>query len=581
MKMKKMMHLCALAVIMISLSALAQGHGVPFAVSTATGIQGWPQVCYDPVEDQYLAVWEDQRNGNTDIYGQFIRGDGTVFGENFPICTAEGAQYWPHLDYDPTRMRFLVVFEDFRKGAKKGDIRGVFVHLTGKLLNAPTSDADHSFEICSHDSSVYTCAVAFNHRESAYLVVWGDFRNDKSGTAWSIGVDVYGQIVKGDGTLIYPADPKINFPVFAIPDFEESVADVTYNSVTNEFFAVCGTGTGMVLGQRVDHRARLISPDGTKVLGKAAGSEYPIVVAYGFMNGPDCLQAKTQSRTEYSRTLLKPAATTTEVQVVWKGTRPPLTDNDVYGQRLRFIPEGQGFAAKYIDRSGKETQSPSNFPISIQADFPGTPDIAYGSKDDEYLVGWGDYRKYKTNNSDLYAQRLGINVKDEMKLLADNRADTVSCYANIPVDTTAKFEGSLLGVAHRTNGNEFLLVYSFQDQADKTNMDIYAHRFYGTKAPLGVADKTAAAPGSFELSQNYPNPFNASTVIAYQVHQPGPVKLRIHDVQGREIETLVDRVQEAGSYRISWSREGLPSGIYFYTLRAGDIQSVNKMVVIK
>jgi hypothetical protein len=584
MKPQRLILVCALTAVLTAPCVQAQGHGDIVHITNADSTQGWPQVCHDPNGDRYLSVWEDQRNGrsNTDIYGQLVDGDGTLIGGNFPICTAEGAQYWPHLDFDPGSNRYLVVFEDQRKGFRNGDIRGVFVSSTGALMDAPTSDADHSFEICSHDSSVYTCSVAFNHKESVYLVVWGDFRNDTSGQPWSIGVDVYGQLVRADGTLTAPADPKVNFPVFSIPEFEESVADVTYNSVTNEFFAVCGTGNGMVFGQRVDHLGRLVNPDGTKVLGKAAGSEYGILVAYGFMNGPDCLQVKTQSRTENTGALPKPAAVNTEVQVIWKGMLPPLIDNDVYGQRIRFSLEGQVYAAEYLDRNGWETDGPSNFPISIQPDFVGVPDIAYGSLDDEYLVGWGDPRKGGFADNDLYVQRLWIDDLEGMKLLADNRVDTVSHFANSPVDTTDRYEGSLLGVAHRPSKNEFLLVYTFQNLSGSTGSDIYARRFFGTEVPVSaVGDETAPAPGSFDLSQNYPNPFNAGTVIAYRVREPGRVVLKIHDVQGREIETLFDGVQEAGSYRIPWNGKGTPSGVYFYTLRTGGIQTVKKMAVIR
>ena len=105
-------------------------------------------------------------------------------------------------------------------------------------------------------------------------------------------------------------------------------------------------------------------------------------------------------------------------------------------------------------------------------------------------------------------------------------------------------------------------------------------------------------PSKFSLEQNYPNPFNPSTVISYQVapinfpkgETSVHVTLKVYDVLGREIKTLVDEFQEAGKYNSQFSilhlpagRQGseLSSGTYFYTLRAGDYVFTRKMLLIK
>ena len=76
-------------------------------------------------------------------------------------------------------------------------------------------------------------------------------------------------------------------------------------------------------------------------------------------------------------------------------------------------------------------------------------------------------------------------------------------------------------------------------------------------------------PNNFSLSQNYPNPFNPSTVISYRLPVSGFVSLKVYDVLGNEIETLINKEKPAGTYEIDWDvSSNLSSGIYFYQLKA-------------
>jgi hypothetical protein len=85
----------------------------------------------------------------------------------------------------------------------------------------------------------------------------------------------------------------------------------------------------------------------------------------------------------------------------------------------------------------------------------------------------------------------------------------------------------------------------------------------------------------FELSQNYPNPFNPTTTIKYQIPNAGFVTLNVYDVLGNEIATLVEEEKPAGSYEVEFNATALPSGIYFYQLRAGSFVQTKKMILIK
>jgi enterochelin esterase family protein len=92
-------------------------------------------------------------------------------------------------------------------------------------------------------------------------------------------------------------------------------------------------------------------------------------------------------------------------------------------------------------------------------------------------------------------------------------------------------------------------------------------------------------PKDFILYQNYPNPFNPSTVISYQLPVSGDVTLKIYDILGNEITTLVDEYKPAGMCEIefnSFSGDGkLVSGIYFYQLQSGNYLETKKMILLK
>jgi hypothetical protein len=85
----------------------------------------------------------------------------------------------------------------------------------------------------------------------------------------------------------------------------------------------------------------------------------------------------------------------------------------------------------------------------------------------------------------------------------------------------------------------------------------------------------------FTLEQNYPNPFNPKTVISYQLPVSGNVTLKVYDLLGREVATLVDEYRVAGRYEIEFNASELSSGIYFYKLQAGKYAETKKMILLR
>ena len=106
----------------------------------------------------------------------------------------------------------------------------------------------------------------------------------------------------------------------------------------------------------------------------------------------------------------------------------------------------------------------------------------------------------------------------------------------------------------------------------------------------GVDDEEKTIPRSYSLAQNYPNPFNPSTKIKYSIPATGIsamkfVQLKVYDVLGNEIATLVDEEQLPGNYEVEFNTASgigdLASGIYFYQLSAGSFVQTKKMIILK
>lgn len=102
---------------------------------------------------------------------------------------------------------------------------------------------------------------------------------------------------------------------------------------------------------------------------------------------------------------------------------------------------------------------------------------------------------------------------------------------------------------------------------------------YGTLTD--VNDEQETSPETFELYQNHPNPFNPSTILSYQVPSLSHVSLKIYDILGKEVATLVEDNQEMGKYSVQFNAKNLASGMYIYQIKAGDFISSKKLMLMK
>ncbi len=123
------------------------------------------------------------------------------------------------------------------------------------------------------------------------------------------------------------------------------------------------------------------------------------------------------------------------------------------------------------------------------------------------------------------------------------------------------------------SGGDTLYIYT------KKGLSVYdTIRVHGLTVDVS---ETPYTPVSYSLSQNYPNPFNPSTKITYSIATAGMVSLKIYDILGREITTLVNEEKPVGKFEVNFNANHLASGVYFYQIKAGSFIQSKKMILLK
>lgn len=156
-------------------------------------------------------------------------------------------------------------------------------------------------------------------------------------------------------------------------------------------------------------------------------------------------------------------------------------------------------------------------------------------------------------------------------------------YAEVMGRQWRKATFDLTGIA--SEGNTVSIRFDFG--ADNNTLvyrgwyvDDFVSDGFGTAGPLSI-DGATDVPLAFALEQNYPNPFNPTTTIRFSLVEQAHTSLKVYDVLGREVATLVDRVMTAGRHQVAFEAERLATGTYFYKLQSGNNSAVRKLMIIK
>jgi hypothetical protein len=161
----------------------------------------------------------------------------------------------------------------------------------------------------------------------------------------------------------------------------------------------------------------------------------------------------------------------------------------------------------------------------------------------------------------IYKAQASVSFFEGMK------ATLLKWNSKFPVDSSEYARTMKIAVYQSGKANPFILDTSL------------VRRIYNTVT--GVTATSSVLPAAFKLEQNYPNPFNPTTSIGYTIPDAGTVTLRVYDVLGRMVSTVVNEMKSPGSYSVGWDASNLSSGMYFYRLEAGKYTATKKLVVQK
>ncbi|HKI77460.1 MAG TPA: T9SS type A sorting domain-containing protein, partial [Ignavibacteriaceae bacterium] len=142
-----------------------------------------------------------------------------------------------------------------------------------------------------------------------------------------------------------------------------------------------------------------------------------------------------------------------------------------------------------------------------------------------------------------------------------------------PVNGSVLRYNSDWGAMKATETQDGLLFQFYTRTGDLVDSYLVSNSVVGVEETDLISD--------YKLFQNYPNPFNPSTTIQYEITKSDNIILKVFDVLGKEVKTLVNQYQPAGSYKVQFDASNLKSGVYFYRLTAGNYSKVNKLILIK
>ncbi|HUI29394.1 MAG TPA: endo-1,4-beta-xylanase [Candidatus Acidoferrales bacterium] len=193
-----------------------------------------------------------------------------------------------------------------------------------------------------------------------------------------------------------------------------------------------------------------------------------------------------------------------------------------------------------------------------------------------------------SHSIDFGAVPYGSTKKDTVQIY-NTGTDTLKVTSITSTDTTFTFAPAAFNIAPSDSLN-FVVTFAPREIANYTGFIILTHDAAGSPDSIPVSGQGieiyavhngGGLPTEFALSQNYPNPFNPSTTINYQLPVHSRVTLKVYDVLGREVATLVNERKDAGYYNVSLDAGDLPSGVYFYRIETEKFTDVKKFILIK
>lgn len=221
-----------------------------------------------------------------------------------------------------------------------------------------------------------------------------------------------------------------------------------------------------------------------------------------------------------------------------------------------------------------------SYGVAVTEDFQAIAESVSGMDLDYFFQQWiygENYPRYNVNWSNYQLNDSLWNLKINISQLTN----TNPVFFTMPIQINIKrnsLPDTLVTIFNDQQNQEFNIAIAgpiSSIQIDPNNFILKS-----INVTVDVDDKEQL-PSEFSLKQNYPNPFNPTTIISYKLPAAGKVSLKVYDVLGREVTTLVNEYNPAGSYEVEFDASSLSSGTYFYRLTAGNFIQTKKMILVR
>ena len=274
-------------------------------------------------------------------------------------------------------------------------------------------------------------------------------------------------------------------------------------------------------------------------------------------------------------------------------------DNEIWGQMVS--ENGSAIGASFlVDGS----PAPSDNPLFVT--FDGQKFISFFP--DEETTGWKTYARFINQDGTVLPQRILITPNAYIVPCASvNGGEILFTATGFKQDFTSKIFARFFDLSLNPKGEEFVVFDTLGGKNPLGSYVVYGggkYLVFTTRVRFGVAPDSGIYftdgdvygvaispvtnvtslgenPTQFRLEQNYPNPFNPSTTIRFSLPSQTYVTLKVFDILGREVTTLVDGELNLGEHSVVYNVEDLPSGVYYYRLQAGNFAQQKKMMIIK
>lgn len=258
---------------------------------------------------------------------------------------------------------------------------------------------------------------------------------------------------------------------------------------------------------------------------------------------------------------------------IYRGFSPPsrtsymhreiVGDTIIGGKSYRIVTETNSIdsivgigASRFDSSTGCYYIRAGSADILEDSTFTSTPNSSFG--------GSYDCKVFKSLDTGIVLQTLTTTRQlSEGKLIKEDQMSWSYSYG--------------LGLVFQTDVNLATLLPNWTMQLVYAKID---GKEYGS-VPVSVSTRDKRIPTTFALSQNYPNPFNPTTTVSFDLPSRLLVSLKVFDLLGKEVSSIVSEELEAGSYTREWNAADIPCGVYFYRLQAGNFNETKKLLVLK